>query len=85
MPATAAPARSVSTATRSAPVSSQLGQLAGREVATVEGLADGDELRPVQAAFLRTGAAQCGICTPGMLMAADALLATRSRIRRSLL
>jgi aldehyde oxidoreductase len=56
-----------------------LGQLAGRVVDTVEGLAAGDTLRPIQAAFLRTGAAQCGICTPGMLMAADALLAVRPR------
>ena len=52
-----------------------LGQLAGREVMTVEGLADGTSLRPIQAALLRHGGAQCGICTPGMLMAADALLA----------
>jgi CO/xanthine dehydrogenase Mo-binding subunit/aerobic-type carbon monoxide dehydrogenase small subunit (CoxS/CutS family) len=54
-----------------------LGQLDGRAVDTVEGLSDGDSLRPIQAAFLRTGAAQCGICTPGMLMAADALLASQ--------
>ena len=53
-----------------------LGQLAGREVATVEGLADGETLQPVQTAFLCAGAAQCGICTPGMLMASDALLET---------
>jgi aldehyde oxidoreductase len=52
-----------------------LGQVGGRDVATVEGLADGAALRPIQAAFLRHGGAQCGICTPGMLMAADALLA----------
>jgi CO/xanthine dehydrogenase Mo-binding subunit/aerobic-type carbon monoxide dehydrogenase small subunit (CoxS/CutS family) len=51
-----------------------LGQLDGRDVRTVEGLADGDALRGVQRAFISTGAAQCGICTPGMLMAADALL-----------
>lgn len=51
-----------------------LGQMAGRDVATVEGLADGDRLSGVQAAFLHHGAAQCGICTPGMLMASDALL-----------
>ncbi len=56
-----------------------LGQLAGREVATVEGLADGDRLRPIQTSFLCAGAAQCGICTPGMLMAADALLAATPR------
>ncbi|HEV8282454.1 MAG TPA: (2Fe-2S)-binding protein, partial [Candidatus Limnocylindrales bacterium] len=52
-----------------------LGQLAGRDVETVEGLAGGGTLRPLQAAFLHHGGAQCGICTPGMLMAADALLA----------
>ena len=52
-----------------------LGQLAGRDVATVEGLADGRrELSPLQAAFLACGGAQCGICTPGMLMASAALL-----------
>jgi aldehyde oxidoreductase len=56
-----------------------LGQLAGRDVETVEGLADGANPRPLQAAFLRHGGAQCGICTPGMLMAADALLATTER------
>ena len=56
-----------------------LGQVGGRDVATVEGLVDGDALSPLQAAFLRTGAAQCGICTPGMLMAADALLSTDPR------
>jgi CO/xanthine dehydrogenase Mo-binding subunit/aerobic-type carbon monoxide dehydrogenase small subunit (CoxS/CutS family) len=53
-----------------------LGQLGDRDVVTVEGLADDEGLRPVQAAFIAAGAAQCGICTPGMLMAADALLAT---------
>jgi aerobic-type carbon monoxide dehydrogenase small subunit (CoxS/CutS family) len=51
-----------------------LGQVGGREVATVEGLTRDGELRPVQAAFVEHGGAQCGICTPGMLMAADALL-----------
>ena len=54
-----------------------VGQVEGRDVATVEGLARDGELAPVQAAFVRCGGAQCGICTPGMLMAADALLATR--------
>src|SRR5919107_1271710 len=51
-----------------------LGQVAGRAVTTVEGLANGGALSPLQAAFLRHGAAQCGICTPGMLMAAYDLL-----------
>ncbi len=52
-----------------------LAQAEGRRVATVEGLADGASLHKLQAAFQRHGAAQCGICTPAMLMAASALLA----------
>ncbi len=51
-------------------------QVAGREVRTVEGLARDGELDALQAAFLETGGAQCGICTPGMLMAAEAFLAS---------
>lgn len=46
----------------------------GREVMTVEGLASGGELHPLQKAFIEHGAVQCGYCTPGMLMAAKALL-----------
>ncbi|HEY3118308.1 MAG TPA: (2Fe-2S)-binding protein [Chloroflexota bacterium] len=46
----------------------------GKQVLTVEGLATGEELHPLQAAFARNGAAQCGYCTPGQLMAAYALL-----------
>ncbi|MBX3530581.1 MAG: molybdopterin-dependent oxidoreductase [Rhizobiaceae bacterium] len=49
-------------------------QVEGAEVRTVEGLADGAVMSALQASFLRHGAAQCGICTPGMLMAATALL-----------
>ncbi len=45
-----------------------------QEVTTVEGLAQGGELHPLQAAFSELGAAQCGYCTPGMLVAAKALL-----------
>jgi aldehyde oxidoreductase len=52
-----------------------LGRVEGRRVVTVEGLAAGGALSALQAAFLRHGAAQCGICTPGMLMAASDLLA----------
>ncbi len=52
-----------------------LGQAAGREVVTVEGLMKADALSPLQTAFQKHGAAQCGICTPGMLMAATDLLA----------
>ena len=44
------------------------------EVLTVEGLANGNKLHPLQKAFLDYGAFQCGFCTPGMLMAAKALL-----------
>lgn len=47
----------------------------GTSVTTVEGLATGDRLHPLQAAFLETGAAQCGFCIPGQLIAAQALLA----------
>lgn len=46
----------------------------GRAVITVEGLADGDRLHPLQTAFLEHAALQCGICTPGFLVAAKALL-----------
>src|SRR3954462_12673216 len=46
----------------------------GRNVETVEGLAQGAELHPLQAAFADLGAAQCGYCTPGLLMTAKALL-----------
>ena len=46
----------------------------GRKVETVEGMADGDRLHPVQRAFLEEAALQCGFCTPGFLVAAKALL-----------
>ncbi|MFN7544560.1 MAG: (2Fe-2S)-binding protein [Acidobacteriota bacterium] len=46
----------------------------GSRIRTVEGLAQGNELHPLQKAFLESAALQCGICTPGFLMAADALL-----------
>jgi carbon-monoxide dehydrogenase small subunit len=49
-------------------------QAAGREVTTVEGLSNGDELHPLQRAFLAEGGVQCGFCTPGMLMSSKALL-----------
>ena len=50
-------------------------QAQGRAITTVEGLADGDRLHPLQTAFLQTGAAQCGFCIPGQLLAAAAMLA----------
>jgi len=46
----------------------------GRSVLTVEGLADGDRLHPIQQAFIEHGAVQCGFCTSGMLLTAKALL-----------
>jgi len=46
----------------------------GKEIVTIEGLSEGDELHPLQKAFLEHGAIQCGYCTPGMIMAAKALL-----------
>jgi carbon-monoxide dehydrogenase small subunit len=51
--------------------------LAGREILTVEGMADGGRLHPLQQAFAELGAAQCGYCTPGILVTAKALLADR--------
>ena len=61
----------------------------GRRIETVEGLARGAELHPLQAAFADLGAAQCGYCTPGILMTAKALLEhepnpSRERIREAI-
>jgi carbon-monoxide dehydrogenase small subunit len=53
-----------------------LSQVEGAVVETVEGLAADGRMNELQAAFLETGGAQCGICTPGMLMAGEAFLAT---------
>jgi carbon-monoxide dehydrogenase small subunit len=62
---------------------------AGRRVLTVEGLGDGEELHPLQRAFLEHGAVQCGYCTPGLLLSAVALLEenphpTEEEIRRAI-
>jgi len=46
----------------------------GKDIMTIEGLAEGDKLHPLQEAFVRHGAIQCGFCTPGMLLSAKALL-----------
>jgi len=63
--------------------------LEGRAIATVEGMADGGCLHPLQQAFAELGAAQCGYCTPGILLTAQALLEerrtpTREEIREAL-
>lgn len=49
-------------------------QANGCKVLTIEGLAEGDRLHPLQRAFINNGAVQCGFCTPGMLLTAKALL-----------
>jgi carbon-monoxide dehydrogenase small subunit len=50
-------------------------QADGHDIVTVEGLADAEQLHPVQDAFVRAGAVQCGFCTPGLIVAAADLLA----------
>jgi carbon-monoxide dehydrogenase small subunit len=50
------------------------GELDGADIVTIEGLKIGPELHPIQKAFIQDGGAQCGYCTPGMLMMAKALL-----------
>jgi aerobic carbon-monoxide dehydrogenase small subunit len=57
-----------------------VGQVEGCKVITVEGLADGGRLTALQQAFIEHGAAQCGICTPGMLLAAQVLLEQSRRL-----
>jgi carbon-monoxide dehydrogenase small subunit len=63
--------------------------VAGKRVLTIEGLANGDKLHPLQQAFLERHAFQCGFCTPGMILSAYALLiknpkATRAEIVRQM-
>ncbi len=49
-------------------------QADGSEILTIEGMGDGEELHPIQEAFIRQGAVQCGYCTPGMVLSAKAIL-----------
>ena len=51
----------------------------GRKITTIEALSDGDTLHPIQAAFIREDAYQCGFCTPGMIMSTKALLDSSPR------
>ena len=57
--------------------------LEGARVLTIEGVADGERLHPIQQAFIDAGAVQCGFCTPGMILAAKALLDREPRPSRS--
>jgi len=64
-------------------------QANNREVTTIEGVAQGDKLHPIQQAMIDHGAIECGFCTPGMVMSAKALLAenhnpTREEIREAI-
>jgi aerobic carbon-monoxide dehydrogenase small subunit len=55
------------------------GQVEGRQIGTVEGMAGAEALHPVQQAFLDAGAVQCGFCTPGLLVATTDLITRRGR------
>lgn len=66
-----------------------VGQVQGRAITTIEGLNNGQELHPLQRAFIEAGAIQCGYCTPGMILSAKALLdrnpnPSEEEIRRSM-
>jgi len=50
------------------------GEANGKRITTIEGLAEGESLHPIQQAFVETGGMQCGFCTPGMILSAKALL-----------
>ena len=61
----------------------------GKEIVTIEGLSEGERLHPIQEAFLKHGAIQCGFCTPGMVISAKALLdqnprPTKAEVRKAI-
>jgi len=58
--------------------STQVKDVAGKRVLTIEGLAQGGHLHPIQEAFVKHNAFQCGFCTPGMILSAYALLAEKA-------
>ena len=58
-------------------------EVRGKEVLTIEGLAEGNKLHPIQQAFADNGAVQCGFCTPGMIMTAYVLLRKNPKITRA--
>lgn len=51
-----------------------IGEVEGREITTIEGLAEGGELHPLQESFIEEGAVQCGFCTPGVILNAKAFM-----------
>ena len=57
--------------------------VSGKEVLTIEGLAEGDKLHPLQKAFMQHGAVQCGFCTPGMILQGYSLLLKTARPSRA--
>ena len=61
-------------ATTEAPYWFHILEVDGKELTTIEGIADGEKLHPIQDAFLENAALQCGICTPGFIIATKALL-----------
>ncbi len=60
----------------------QIREVQGKEVTTIEGLAKGDKLHPLQSAFAEYGAVQCGFCTPGMIMTAHSMLLKNPKMTR---